>query len=664
MITKKPSLKNTGAVFFCTEFPYNPFMKKVFCFLFGFAAVNCFAQPYCTTNLYTTGCTSGDDIGFFSINTISNATTGCPGGASGYADYTTMSTMLQAGNTYTIQVATSSPSWSQGFGVWVDFNSNYDFNDPGEFLYASPNAATSTTTFVATVTIPVTAPSSTTILRVRGTYAGVLTSAQSCAQLNFGETEDYTVIINNITATTSSTVDGCPANGSGSASVSTTGGTPPYTFIWNPGGQTTMTATGLTSGIYSVTVSDAIGISTVKPAIVYNNVPVTLSSSTNLTCFGSNDGATTATIGGTSPHTYLWSTGATTQTISALPAGVYMVTATNADGCSNSAIDTITTPALLTNSMSTTPVSCTGNNGTAKTTVSGGTSAYTYFWGNGQSTSAISGLSPGTFTVLITDAHGCTTAGSVNVVTATFSSSTAASPTKCMGGKDGLATSVVSTGGTKPYTYSWSNGQTSQVATGLVAGVYTVTTTDAVGCTTVKTATVTSPTNGVVASTTAQPASCSSCTNGSATANATGGFTPYSYLWSTGSATKSISSLGPGNYTVCVTDGLGCTSCDTVNVMINGIGEIYTGASVIISPNPFSASARVQIEFVNPTHNGLLFSLFDLFGRKVHSVELKENKGASVNFTLRREDNIPNGLYFYRLEDEKGILSAGKIVIQ
>ncbi|TAL62963.1 MAG: T9SS type A sorting domain-containing protein [Bacteroidetes bacterium] len=609
------------------------------------------------------------------------------------------------------------------------------------------------------------------------------------------------------------TPDACPTNGSGSGTVTVTAGTsPPYTYLWSSGGQTTATATGLAAGNHTVTITDSLGIISTTIFSVYNNIAVTASTA-SVTCFGGNTGTSTATIGGTAPYTYLWSNGQTNQAATGLTVGIYTVTASNTDGCSNFAIDTIDGPAALANTFSVTPATCVGGNGTAASTVTGGTAPYTYLWNNlqttaiatglatgsyslsvtdangctfststtvstipfvssaastpanctggggsatatatsggtapymyvwlpsgqttqtatglsagshtvtvtdsvgctsstittvstipfvssaastpanctgvggsatatatsggtapyiyawlpsGQTTQTATGLSAGSYTVTVTDSVGCTSSTMTTVSTIPFVSSTASTPTKCAGTNDGVATSVASSGGTAPYTYAWSTGQTTQAITGLAAGTYTVVTTDAVGCSTVLTTTVISPA-AMTASSTSQPATYPNFNNGTATGNATGGTAPYTYAWSNGVTAQTITGLSSGNYTVCVTDLYGCTACDTVNVLLNGINEIYNGVSVVISPNPFNSSAFVKIDFVNPTHNDVFFTVFDLYGKEVQSIDLREYKGATIGFTLNRGYTISSGMYFYRLEDDKGILYAGKLLVQ
>jgi hypothetical protein len=283
-----------------------------------------------------------------------------------------------------------------------------------------------------------------------------------------------------------------------------------------------------------------------------------------------------------------------------------------------------------------------------------------------QSSATATGLNATTYSVLTTDSQGCSSTTTVAITSTLFTITTSKTVISCNGGSDGTGTATPASGGLAPYTYAWTTTpvQTTATATGLTAINYTVVVKDSQGCTKAGTVIMINPTL-LVANVTANPGSCSTCTNGKATATPTGGTVPYKYAWAPGGqTTASITGILPGNYTVCVTDARSCTACNTVTVAVDGINEIYNGASVVISPNPFNSSATVRIDFVNPTHNNLLFTLFDIYGQKIQSIDLKEYKGATIDFTLNRGNNIPNGMYFYRLEDDKSILSAGKLLVQ
>ncbi|WP_460504239.1 SprB repeat-containing protein, partial [Hymenobacter agri] len=213
------------------------------------------------------------------------------------------------------------------------------------------------------------------------------------------------------------------------------------------------------------------------------------------TCYEAANGSVDLTVsGGTAPYTYLWSNGATTQDLAALPAGTYSVTVTDANGCSAISSGTVGRPAQLLASAQATAAQCAGGTGSVALTVSGGTAPFAYRWSNGATTQSLSGLTAGTYSVTVTDANGCSATASATISEPTQLRATAsATGTTCYDASNGAMTLAVS-GGTAPYTYLWSNGATTQNLSGLAAGTYTVTVTDAGGCTASCGATVGRPT--------------------------------------------------------------------------------------------------------------------------------------------------------------------------
>jgi gliding motility-associated-like protein len=300
------------------------------------------------------------------------------------------------------------------------------------------------------------------------------------------------------------------------------------------------------------------------------NVLSVTAAPTNISCFGQCTGTATATPNnGTAPYTYLWSPGGgTTSSATGLCAGTYTITVIDAAPDTATAIVTITQPAVLTASITSTAAGCGNNNGTATVTAGGGTPAYTYSWNPGGGTSSLAtGLAPGNYTATVTDANGCTQTQTVTVTSGNTLSVTVSSTQAGCAVNNGTATAIPNTG-TSPYTYSWNNGQTSQISTGLSAGTYTVSVIDAGGCTATETVTVTSAISSVSVTVSSTPTGCT-VNNGTATANGSNGTAPYSYSWNNGQTSQTATGLAAGNYTAAVTDANGCTQTQTVSVTSN-----------------------------------------------------------------------------------------------
>jgi hypothetical protein len=383
-----------------------------------------------------------------------------------------------------------------------------------------------------------------------------------------GTAATATVTITEPTAlavTAAHTPDNCGKK-NGTATVTVSGGVTPYTYSWNTVPvQTTNVATGLAAGTYSVTVTDKNACIKIIPVTITATAGLTVTAPTTTENCGRKNGTATATVsGGIAPFTYTWTTipVQTTSVATGLSAGGYTVTVTDANGCTGfvKAIVTTTGPVNVTTTF--TSDNCGKKNGTATATITGGTAPYTYAWTTVpvQTTNVATGLAAGSYSVTVTDKNACSTTVPV-VITAT-SGLTVTTPTtteKC-GRKDGTATAVVS-GGTAPYTYSWTTLpiQTASLATGLTAGGYTVTVTDASGCTGSVKAIVT--TTGPISVTT--PITTENCgkKDGTATAVVSGGTAPYTYSWTTYPIqTASVATgLTSGGYTVTVTDVNGCT---------------------------------------------------------------------------------------------------------
>lgn len=320
-----------------------------------------------------------------------------------------------------------------------------------------------------------------------GSYVGTITDDNGCtvasSAIVITEPSDIAVALDTVINVL------CNGGATGEIQITVSGGVSPYTYLWS-NGATAQDLTGLTVGVYTGTITDANGCVLVAGPVTVSEptvIVVTPDLVTNVSCFGLTNGKIEITVtGGTSPYTYLWSNGTTSQDLSNIGAGSYSGTITDANGCTLVAGPVvITEPTALSLVVdNTTNVSCNGgSNGAISITVSGGTPGYTYLWSNGSTTDDLTGLGAGSYTGTVTDANGCTLVGGPVVITAPAAlSASVATTNEIQGGAAGTTTLTVG-GGTSPYTYLWSNGATTQNLSGLLAGTYTVTVTDANGCT-------------------------------------------------------------------------------------------------------------------------------------------------------------------------------------
>lgn len=364
----------------------------------------------------------------------------------------------------------------------------------------------------------------------------------------------------------------CFGASNGEISSQAFGGTEPYSYLWNdPAAQTTDVATGLDAGTYVVEVTDANGcqdtaIWTLGQPSPFN---AAVSVTQGISCFGEADGQATVIASG-SGLTYIWDDplSQTTATASNLVAGVYNVTVSSSQTCDTTLTVTITEPdSLVAIVVENQQVSCNGGvDGIALASQLGGTAPFSYQWDDPslQTTDAATGLSAGTYNVVITDDNGCTATDSVVVTeAAAISISVVIDDASCNGSSDGQV-NATATGGTPGFTYEWNPGAISgNPLTGVPSGTYSVIVTDANNCTEELQNIIVGEPDPIVLSLASQTnISCYGLADGSAEISALGGTPPYSYLWDDPSAqaTAEASNLAPGTYSVAVEDVNGCNA--------------------------------------------------------------------------------------------------------
>lgn len=295
------------------------------------------------------------------------------------------------------------------------------------------------------------------------------------------------------------------------------------------------------------------------------------SNATPVSCSGGSDGSASIVVSpaGGSP-VFQWNTTPvqTGSTASNLPAGNYTVIVTQPGSCPLTTVVFVTEAPPITGSIATIPATCGQTNGSATASVSGGTPSYTYNWalGVGTNMNAVN-LVPASYDVTVSDSKGCTlvlpftitSAGGLQVA------GSIAQNVQCFGGSDGSAT-INPPVGNGPFTYNWpagiANGNT---ATGLSAGTYIVTVSDANQCTVTTPIVIDAPSD-ILLQTTTLAASCGQ-NNGSLSVNASGGTPGYTYSWTPNvSNGPTAANLAPGDYIVVVTDQNSCGKIIDLNV--------------------------------------------------------------------------------------------------
>ena len=340
-------------------------------------------------------------------------------------------------------------------------------------------------------------------------------------------------------------------------------------YLWSTGA-TTNCITVSAAGTYSVTVTEGGGCRSVCSKIVtVDQLPnCEISGNCNI-CRGQ----TTQICVPAGASAYLWSTGATTNCITISAAGNYSVTVTNANGCKS-----VCSRDVIVNDV---PI-CTLNG--FDTICAGQTyqlcvpiGALTYLWSTGATTNCISVNATGFYCVTITNSSGCSSICSktITVLPAIVLATTVVNASCLATG----SITVTASGGIAPYTYLWSSGQTTATITNLVGGTYTVTVTDAKGCKAIKSVTITTPTLRCDITITRQ---LSEANANDAEARVVGslGVAPYTYLWSNGATSQTVTGLRAITYSVTVTDANGCQSICSI-VIPNSLCENIINPGVI-----------------------------------------------------------------------------------
>ncbi|MCB0761635.1 MAG: T9SS type A sorting domain-containing protein [Flavobacteriales bacterium] len=396
---------------------------------------------------------------------------------------------------------------------------------------------------------------------------------------NFGEEAIHTfcveTVVNNDPPTANFTNSGSTACEGGQIDYYDASANGPTSWSWTFEGGVPQTSSNAspqnitynTPGTYDVTltVSNDGGSDTYTSTVTIVDGPTASLSSSAISCHDGNDGVITATAGGTGPFSYNWSNGGTSASISGLSSGNYSLMLTDGIGCTATASTFLSNPSAMNLSLvADDPLCNNASNGSLTATASNGGGGYTYSWSNGMTGSAISNIPAGNYTVVATDANGCTASASATLYNpSAISLNLSSTPVSCPGNGDG-SVSVSASGGAGNYTYAWSNGLTLSTISNLPAGTYTVTATDANGCAKNGNVTIQSP-QPVAVNLFDFDIACGG-SSGSANVSPSGGTGAYTVSWSNGATGTSVSNLSEGSYSVTVSDNNGCSATEDFEI--------------------------------------------------------------------------------------------------
>jgi large repetitive protein len=471
-----------------------------------------------------------------------------------------------------------------------------------------------------------------------GSHTVTVTDANGCSSIGSTTLTQPNPINVVLTVTNAS----CFGLSDGRIGTFVSGGTVSYTYLWS-NGQTGTPATGLPVGGYNLTVTDFNGCSVTRAAgITQPNQIATVFNNVDASCAGqANARASVSVTGGASPYTYRWSNAATNSNISGLAAGGYSVTITDANNCTATGATTVSQPTAVSISVSSTMVSCAnGTNGTATATLSGGTTPYTAIWSDGQPNNPATALGAGQYRVTASDANGCTVSGSTTVTGVQISINPVVTAVSCHSGTDGSILSQPA-GGTAPYSFAWSNGNTAAYNSNLAAGIYVVTVNDASACNPVITVLTVTQASNITLTATATLVTCPTCADGTASVTAAGGVAPYSFVWSNSQTATTITGLTIGTYFVTITDANGCNLVASANATLVGVEEVSFD-DVKVYPNPTQGVLNLEQVPADAT-----IRLVDIYGRVVRN-------WMAVSGTQTLDISTePEGMYFIQIEHNR-----------
>jgi len=485
-----------------------------------------------------------------------------------------------------------------------------------------------------------------------GAYHVIVTDANGCTSFK-------NITINEppkLEATFTKTDLLCNGVATGAIDVSVTGGVGTYIFAWS-NGSTSEDISGLSAGIYTLTITDAsfcsiqLQVELIEPPLLSGII----AQKSDPLCFGDPNGSLKLEInGGTEPYRYTWSNGDSTEKVVGLSAGAYNVTVTDKNNCTTIINDNLNEPTMLSANITVVKeVSCKGgSDGMLDLTVNGGTIPYTFEWLKSsnvlsETTEDLQDLSADTYSAIVTDANNCKTssAGVITQPNAALSVNLIGTKISCFNGNDGTIDLTVN-GGTSPYAYSWTNGDITEDPSNLPAGKHEVDVVDAKGCI-VSGNIMLLQESDIQVSLMPQDISCQDQTDGLIIAKASGGVPPYTHQWSNGEDTKIIENLSSGDYELILTDQNNCTKTLSANISIGSDDCLFIPSAFTPNGDGFNDTWVIRNIHLYPN---VVVEVFNKWGNHIFSSIAYTNPWDGT----RNNKAVASGTYYYTVNLNNG----------
>lgn len=501
-----------------------------------------------------------------------------------------------------------------------------------------------------------------------GTYTYTVTDSLGCKKTgNVIITQPSELML----STPDSVTIACTGDCIGTATASVSGGTAPYSYLWdnNFSGQT---VSNLCVGNHSVTVTDANGCKKIDNLVVkdLSNLSANILQTNNNKCYGDCIAAiSVSAINGQAPYNYYWNNGSNNTSLSNLCSGFYYVSVIDAQNCVRVLGQFVNQPQQITSGINSGEIKCYGESANVTLSTTGGTAPFSYQWDdpNNQTSQTATNLFAGTYHITITDANNCK---GYDTITLNQPSKLLANENHingyCLNSCSGYI-NITPNGGTAPYAYLWSNGNTSNSDTLLCPGIYTITVTDNKGCSYNDTIQITS-TNYI------PPLDIEAINNiifiGQSTQLISTNDTTYIYNWTpnqninnTNIYNPSVNPSGTTTYQLAITDKNGCTNLDTITIIVK---DFVCDEPFVFVPNAFTPNAdgnNDELFVYSNIISSIYFAVYNRWGEQVFVTE-DITKGWNGIYKDREADPA---VYVYYLEatciDNQKITKKGNVTL-